>query len=42
MEREERKGGRKGERSRGWEKFETQESERERARAKKGTSLIER
>lgn len=30
MEREERKGGKKEERRRGWEKFEKQERERER------------
>lgn len=36
MEREERKGGKKEERRRGWEKFEKQEREREK------TGLIER
>lgn len=35
MEREERKGGRNGERRRGWEKFEKQERERERAQEQK-------
>lgn len=40
MEREERKGGKKGERRRGWEKFEKQERERE--TEKKPASLRDR
>lgn len=39
MEREERKGGRKGEGRRGWEKFEKQERKRERKREKEPASL---
>lgn len=42
MEREERKGGRKGERRRGWEKFEKQEREREQERNEEPASLRDR
>lgn len=44
MEREERKGRRKGERRRGWEKFEKQgrEREREQERKKEPVSLRDR